>query len=339
MGRPQNKDEYRQELANAFINVLEEKGLDWKKEWKGIGGNAPHNGITKACYRGTNAFYLSLVAMARGYEDPRWVTMIQIMDKDGKYHPGEKWHLKAGSKASYVEYWYPYDLKAKKAMRWEEYKDALKSGRSPEDFKLSTRYTAVFNADNVEGMPEIVVEECSHVIQPNEVVNKLAYNMGVPIYFDGGDQAYYSPSKDSVHLPTMSSFDNGYAFSSTALHELAHATGHPCRLNRSQSAVFGSSEYAREELVAEICSCFMSASTGLELPQEHIDNHKAYVQSWVQAIKEKPEALVKAVKDAQAAANYMDWKAELITDAEYAAFTKGSFEISGKPVIYRDEGR
>ena len=129
MSRPKNKDEYRQEMAEAFAHVLEEKGLEWRKEWTGTGGNAPHNGITKACYRGSNAFWLSLVAMRKGYSDPRWVTMVQIMDKDSKYHPKEKWHLKAGSKATYVEYWYPFDLKDKKALTWDQYKQEIQGGR------------------------------------------------------------------------------------------------------------------------------------------------------------------------------------------------------------------
>ena len=129
MSRPKNKDEYRQEMAEAFAQVLEEKGLEWRKEWTGSGGSAPHNGITKACYRGSNAFWLSLVAMMKGYSDPRWVTMVQIMDKDSKYHPKEKWHLKAGSKATYVEYWYPFDLKDKKALTWDQYKQEIQSGR------------------------------------------------------------------------------------------------------------------------------------------------------------------------------------------------------------------
>ena len=110
MSRPQNKNEYREELAESFANILEEKGLNWKKEWRGAGGGAPFNGITKANYKGCNSFWLSLVSMMRGYNDPRWVTMVQIMDNDKKYHPGEKWHLKKGSTASYVEYWYPFDL-------------------------------------------------------------------------------------------------------------------------------------------------------------------------------------------------------------------------------------
>ena len=101
MAKPKSKDEYRAELAETFANVLEEHGLQWRKEWRGSGGDAPHNGITKANYRGCNAFWLSLISMLKGYTDPRWVTMVQIMDNDGKYHPKEKWHLKAGSKATY----------------------------------------------------------------------------------------------------------------------------------------------------------------------------------------------------------------------------------------------
>ena len=103
MSRPKNKDEYRAELAETFAHVLEEKGLEWQKEWRGSGNDAPHNGITKACYRGSNAFWLSLIAMMKGYNDPRWVTMVQIMDADGKYHPKQKWHLKKGSKATYLD--------------------------------------------------------------------------------------------------------------------------------------------------------------------------------------------------------------------------------------------
>ncbi len=339
MSRPQSKEEYRKELAEAFTRVLEDKGLDWKKEWHGRGGNAPQNGITKACYRGTNAFYLSLVAMAKGYQDPRWVTMTQIMDKDGKYHPKEKWHLKAGSKASYVEYWYPFDTKAKKALKWNEYRDALRDGRSPEDFRLSTRYTAVFNADNIEGMPEIEQPAENTDIKMNDIVNRLAFNMGVPIYFDGGDQTYYSPSKDSIHLPTIQSFESDYAFSSTALHELAHATGAPERLDRKQGSFFGTPDYAYEELVAEITSCFMGISAGTEQTEKHVENHKAYVQNWINAIKEKPEALVKAIKDAQSAANYMDWKAELITEQEYSVLSGKAFEVPVKAERSRDEAR
>ena len=288
-----------------------------------------NNSITKACYRGSNAFWLSLVAMMKGYTDPRWVTMIQIMDKDAKYHPKQKWHLKAGSKATYVEYWYPFDLKDKKALTWDQYKDELKNGRKPEEFKLSTKYTAVFNACDIEGMPEITVP-LNEDIQMDEMVRRLSDGMGVPILLDGGDQAYYSPHQDKIHLPTPGSFENEYAFNATALHELSHSTGHPTRLNRPQTGMFGTAQYAYEELVAEMCSCFMGFDLNAEPSASHIDNHKAYVQSWIQAIREKPETLIRAIKDAQGAANYMDWKAGLISNKEYETVRDKTFEIRGK---------
>ena len=329
MARPKNKDEYRAELADAFAHVLEERGLEWRKEWTGSGGGAPHNGITKACYRGTNAFWLSLVSMLKGYSDPRWVTMVQIMDNGGKYHPKQKWHLKAGSKATYVEYWYPYDTKNKKALTWEQYKDELASGRKDTEFTLSTKYTAVFNASEVEGMPEIQMPETQDISQ-DELIGRLCAGMGVQIFLDGGDRAYYSPSQDNIHLPTPESFTSEYAFNATALHELSHSTGHPDRLNRDMAGFFGSAEYAYEELVAEMCSCFMGVNLSTEATPDHINNHKAYVQSWIQAIRDKPETLVKAIKDAQAAASFMDWKAGLITDMEYAKCVGSVMEVKPK---------
>lgn len=329
MARPKNKDEYRAELADAFAHVLEERGLEWRKEWTGSGGGAPHNGITRACYRGTNAFWLSLVSMLKGYSDPRWVTMVQIMDNGGKYHPKQKWHLKAGSKATYVEYWYPYDTKNKKALTWEQYKDELASGRKDTEFTLSTKYTAVFNASEVEGMPEIQMPETQDISQ-DELIGRLCAGMGVQIFLDGGDRAYYSPSQDNIHLPTPESFTSEYAFNATALHELSHSTGHPDRLNRDMAGFFGSAEYAYEELVAEMCSCFMGVNLSTEATPDHINNHKAYVQSWIQAIRDKPETLVKAIKDAQAAASFMDWKAGLITDMEYAKSVGSVMEVKPK---------
>ena len=85
-----------------------------------------------------------------------------------------------------------------------------------------------------------------------------------------------------------------------------------------------------EELVAEMCSCFMSADLKTELTPEHMENHKAYVQSWIQAIRDKPETLVKAIRDAQAAASYMDYKAGLIPEQEYEKTRDSVMEIKPK---------
>ena len=178
-------------------------------------------------------FWLSLIAMSKGYDDPRWVTMVQIMDKKGTYHPKSKWHLKAGSKATYVEYWYPFDLIKRCALTWEQYGEELKNGRAETDFRLASQYTAVFNACEVEGMPELKQEPLKE-ITADELVKKLSQNMGVEIIHDGGGGAYYQPLQDRIHLPAPGKFFSDYDYNSTALHELAHSTGHVSRLGRSR---------------------------------------------------------------------------------------------------------
>ena len=326
MSRPKSRDEYRREMADAFARVLEEKGLEWRKEWRSDTGSAPRNGITKAPYRGSNAFWLSLTAMTKGYADPRWVTMVQIMDRDGRYHPEGKWRLKAGSKASWVEYWYPYDLKNRKALTWEQYGQELARGRKERDFTFSTRYTAVFNACDVEGMPE-PERTGTEPVETDELVRRLSDGMGVPVLTDGGDQAWYSPYEDRVHLPAPDAFESEYAFNATALHEMAHATGHPARLDRPQTAAYGTAEYAYEELVAELCSCFAGFGLKAEPDERHLENHRAYVGSWIRSVREKPETLIRAIRDAQAAAGYMDWKAGLISERDYLRDRDRSFEV------------
>ena len=316
MARPQSKEEFRKQMAEEFIKVLEEKELDWRKSWSGE-MFAQQNGITHAKYRGTNAFWLALVSMQKGYRDPRWVTSIQVNDANRRYHPGQFWHVKAGEKAAYVEYWFPFDPKEKKGYTWPEYREALREGKSADDFILTARYTPVFNAEQVEGMPPMEPVQDHPDIAMDELVNTLSENMGVEIVLDGADKAYYSGNQDRIHLPDPSSFIDEYAFNATALHELAHSTGHKSRLDRPMANFFGTEGYAEEELVAEIASCFMGAELRAEPTQEHLENHKAYVQSWIKAIREKPESLVKAVRDAQKAADYMEMMAGLLPEREY----------------------
>lgn len=333
MSKPKNKEEYRQQLADMFAHVLEEKGLEWHQEWTQSGRNgAPYNIVTGAKYRGSNSFYLSLVALVNGYHDPRWMTMVQIMDKKGKYHPGQKWHLQAGSKAVWVEYWYPYDTVNRKAATWEEYRKALSTeGRDENEFRLSTRYTPVFNASLVEGVPALEQpRQPETAIETDELVKSLSKNMGVPI-IHGGDQAFYRPKQDEIHLPEPSAFESEYAYNATALHELAHATGHPSRLNRNQSGGFGSDTYAYEELVAEMASCFMGVSLSTEMSQQHIDNHKAYVQGWIQGILDQPNLLIHAIKDAQGAADYMEMCAALMPQQEYEQRRDAVLMVSPDP--------
>lgn len=302
MDKPKTREDFRDLIAQEFIKSLEENELQWHKGWITL---QPYNGISHYKYTGINRFWLSFIASLKGSTDPRWYTMVQIMDKSNKYHKNETWHLKAGSKATYVEYWYQYDLVEKKTLSWKEYQEEIDSGRSASEFRLTSKYTGVFNAMDIEGIsPLSITTHTSHNL--SDIIHKIADGMQVTIAYDGGERAYYSPTSDKIHLPLADNFVSEYELNATAAHELGHATGHTSRLNRAQLNMFGSPEYAYEELVAEMCSCFVSFNYSDHLTDVHLNNHKAYVQSWIQAIREKPETLTNAIKDAQAAADYME---------------------------------
>lgn len=164
------------------------------------------------------------------------------------------------------------------------------------------------------------MEVTQNEIQPVELVDTISGSMGVSISYHKSDQAFYRPVEDRIYLPYRQQFHSEYAYASTALHELSHATGSEHRLNRKQGGEFGTEPYAYEELVAEISSCFLSSELPMGQTEEHLQNHKAYVQSWIQGIKEQPDALFRAVKDAEQAAVYLEYHGGLITLEEYQTY-------------------
>lgn len=213
-----------------------------------------------------------------------------------------------------MEYWMPYDTEERRVVSWAEYRDAGEpfGGR----YQLRVRYSTVFNAELIDGIPALPKPE-AHDIEPEGLVDALSRNMGVEIENDGGNRAFYRPSEDRIHLPLPETFFSSYAYASTALHELAHSTGASHRLDRNLAGRFGTPEYAYEELVAEITSCFMSVNLDAEQDPRHVENHKAYVQHWAGMVRDDPEVLVRAVRQAEQAAGYMEYKAGLIPAEEY----------------------
>lgn len=157
--------------------------------------------------------------------------------------------------------------------------------------------------------------------------------MGVEITNEGGDRAYYSIREDKIFLPKKTAFTSDYEYNSTALHELSHATGAQKRLDRDIRNSFGTEKYAYEELVAEISSCFMGEHLTIQMPTEHMENHKAYVQSWIKQISEKPAVLMKAIRDAESSANYLEYQAELISEKEYQKALAGTKEAEPQEIV------
>ena len=296
--------EFRQKVTDMFIHALEEKAADWKKPWF----TTYHaNAVTNNTYNGINQLYLSLVSAQKGYTDPRWATFRQAQVQG--------WKIRKGAKGYTVEYWFPFDRKLKKSLTWEQYKaydDIQKM-----NVVIRPVYKYVFNAKEIEGIPELS-NTINNDIKPIDIIEKISQNMGVPIIHYEGNSAYYNITNDDIHLPELQKFKTQASYSSTALHELSHATGAKHRLHRE----FGQGQtYAYEELVAEITATYMAGNLSFTYDDSEMENHKAYVQSWISQLKEKPEVLISALKEANTACDYLEYNADLITQKEYFSRT------------------
>ncbi len=327
----------RQDLADLFVERISAEHIDWQRGWNQLFSFVPmKNGFTNIQYRGVNQLILNYVAEKQGFNDARWYTHYQIskMDKE-KPKGAERIHVKAGSKATHVEFWQawlnPYIDELGGVTREEilhkayivlgkphakhngffSFADARKLELMLPEIKdwgfvpYGHDYW-VFNACQINGI-EIQPfnrELPNKDIKVDEIVSSIADGMGVTINY-GGDQAFYSPSKDQVTVPEANRFYSDYECNSTILHELGHATGHQSRLDRDQSGRFGTASYAKEELVAEITSGMMGLYLPMEVSEEHINNHVAYLQNWAIGIKKDPNVLARACADAMKASDYM----------------------------------
>ena len=292
----------RSDMAQRFLDALNQGKIPWKACWQGA---LPCNAATGKLYRGVNALYLSIVADDRGFTDPRWCTYLQA-EKNG-------WQVQKGAVSAKVEYWACYDRKKKKLLSWEDVRKLLAADPAYEkNLQLSCRMYSVFNAEEIEGIPALQ-RNATDIGTLRQQRDNLIRNMGIG-YHEEGSRAYYSPGADAVTLPPEASFDDTYSYMATFLHECGHATGHPSRLNRGLSGIFGSESYAREELRAEIASAFTAQALGLQLSDSqleyHLSQHIAYVQSWSETLQKNPEELFRAIKAAEAISDYLIEKGE-----------------------------
>lgn len=299
-----SKVSLRDVIAQEFVKSLTEDKLPWHSMWA---SQRAYNAVNGKRYRGLNSLWLSFVAERKGYADPRWCTFNQAKDKG--------WNVKKGEKATGVEFWSVYDKKQRKNISiYESNKIVAADPERKDDMRLVSRYYSVFNAEQIDGIPQLekrgVTVDIKAVRAQRDV---LLRNMQLEFH-EGGDRAFYSPATDSITMPPDVSFENTYAYMSTFLHECGHATGSVSRLNRPIENFFGSEDYAKEELRAEIASAFTSQALGFGAEgaklSEAMDNHKAYIQSWIEVIKDKPNELFAAIKDAEKISDYLLEKGE-----------------------------
>ena len=295
----------REELTKRFQEALSQGQLPWHCCWS---QTRPQNAISGTRYHGVNALWLSWIAKAKGYADPRWCTFKQA--------EGKGWHIRKGEKAAHVEYWAYFDREKKKLLSWKDANEILRTDPqyAEKNLILSSKVFAVFNGQQMDGIPPYEKTRQTDIGDIRAKRDILIANMGIS-YREQGQQAYYSPLEDRVTLPPEATFDSTYGYMATFLHECGHATGHASRMNRPMDGYGSNPEsYAKEELRAEIASAFTVQELDLALTPAQVEReteqHMAYVQSWAAAIEKAPEALFQAIRDAEKISDYLIEKGE-----------------------------
>jgi antirestriction protein ArdC len=279
-----------QSITDQIIGLIETHGANWVKPWVGNGGSAkrPISISTGKPYQGCNP----LLLWAAGFSDNRWGTYKAWKDKGCQ--------VKAGQKAgAHIVFFKALDIKDKD---------------SGEDKTIPfLRMTAVFNAEQVEGVEPLPVNAPESPAEADErVAAALAFaqNTGANVnVVPGSDRAFYSPLSDKIVVPAITDFvgtatsSAQEAYAGTVLHELVHWSGHRSRLDRLKAASFGSEDYATEELVAELGATFLCAD--LEISADPRPDHAQYLASWVKALKGDKRLIVRAASAASKAANFL----------------------------------
>ena len=198
--------DYRQEVTDSVIRMLEEGVAPWQKPWEGL--EVPMNPTTDKAYRGGNAVHLMATALRRGFDDPRWMTYKQSAENG--------WQVKRGEKGTQIEFWEVKDRS-----------DRQKGDPAPDENvdrperRFIHRIYTVFNAKQVEGIPPYAPKERS-AFEAVEAGERILANSGATLRHDQADRCFYNRRADSIHLTPKETFHEAAGYYGTALHELSH---------------------------------------------------------------------------------------------------------------------
>lgn len=268
-------------VTERIINELENGVIPWQKPWTGGRGGA-YNRISRKPYSLINQFILK--------HPGEYATFNQWQTLGGKIRKGEK--------AEFVVFW--------KIINKEEIKpDGTKEVKQIP----MLRYYSVFHISQVSGVEplEEPFDEVQPIAEADRIISEYVSREGLAFVEEITDEAYYSPSRDLVHVPSKEQYKNISEYYSTTFHELTHSTGHAKRLNRLTTGVkaaFGGEDYSKEELVAEIGAANMLNYLGIETSKS-FQNSAAYIQSWLKVLRGDAKFIVSAASKAEKAVNYI----------------------------------
>ena len=271
-------------VTERIIEQLENGVIPWEKPWTGVRSGA-FNRVSKKSYSLLNQMLLK--------HEGEYATFKQWSDLGG--------HIRKGEKSEIVVFWKVLPVE-------EEQKDGSKIVKQ---IPL-LRYYNVFHISQVDGVEPLKQEEL-HDIEPIEKAESVLKDYwtreNIKVEHIKGNDAYYSPLFDMIHLPLFEQFKDANEYYATAFHESVHSTMKESRCNRAEErknklVAFGSEEYSKEELVAELGSASLMNIIGIET-KKSFRNSTAYVQSWIRVLKNDVKFIVSASSKAEKAVNYI----------------------------------
>lgn len=274
------KDIYEM-VTDRIIEQLEKGYIPWQKPWTGVHDGA-YNRISNKPYSLLNQMLLS---------------------KTGEYATFKQWtelggHIRKGEKAEIVTFWKIQQIE-------EENEDGEKVIKQ---IPL-LRYYNVFHISQVEGVEpkSIDLNELQPIEEAERIKTEYMQREHIKILEKVTDKAFYSPSLDYIQVPCKEQYQNIEEFYSTLFHEMTHSTGHKVRLDREDvkdCMYFGSENYSKEELCAELGSAFLINKLGIA-SSKSFTNSTAYIQSWLRVLKNDKKFIISASSRAEKAVKYI----------------------------------
>ena len=307
-----------QKFAEMMSNIIiKAKSKNWKQGWLGVKGTIlglPQN-ISGRTYSGGNSFFLMADTSEKGYNTPVYMTFKQAKDRN--------LHVNAGEKSVPIFKW-GLSIKDEKGktVSEEDYNAMSKEERDKFSVRPYPKVYHVFNIDQTN-LSEVNKKKYDAIVArfkaPDEEVKdskgmyindaldrmfkEKAWHCDIR-YNKPSSRAFYVPSQDFIVLPMKEQFNigktaeevyrDGMEYYSTALHEMAHSTGHESRLNR-QFGAKRTEGYAHEELIAEMTAALVGSTMGFD--KKILENNANYLKGWLENLKRNPESITTIMSD------------------------------------------
>lgn len=327
---PSAEDRALDRFAELMIEKINNLQSDWKKPWFTEGSMKWPKNLSGRDYNGMNALMLMFYAEKQGYKLPVYCTFDRVIglnyqkDKQGnrtalKDENGEllpQVSVQKGEKSFpvFITTFTVVDKDTKAKIKYDDYKKLSDQEKQRYTVYPKMQVYSVFNVDQTnmkEARPELYtkIEEENQLVKPElngegfsfPIVDRMIEDNSwvCPIELQHQDRAYYSILNDRIVMPEKAQFVDGESFAGTLFHEMTHSTGAESRLNRIKSSAFGSDDYAREELVAELGSALVAQRYGISKNVK--DESAAYLKSWLSSLKESPDFIKTTLLDVKRA--------------------------------------